>query len=69
MAEAALFRCLQELEHAPSPLFYYQLSVFWLPLYLSLAVMELALYIDLELRDLHGSVSCNAGIKGMYHRA
>ena len=36
---------------------------------LNLAVLELALQIDLELRDLHASVSCNAGIKGVYQHA
>ena len=38
-------------------LFYYELSVFQLPHWLSLAVLELALKIDLELRDLRASVS------------
>jgi hypothetical protein len=43
MAEAAMFYWLLGLEHAPCPLFHYQLSVFQLPHCLSLAFMELAL--------------------------
>jgi len=50
----------------PLQLHYHQLSVFKLCHCLSLAVMEFALYIDLELRDLHACL-LNAGIKGMYH--
>ena len=58
MVEAVQFCCLLELKHGPLFLLYYhQLSVFQLLHCLSLAVLELALWIDLELRDLHGSVS------------
>ena len=56
MAKPTMFSCLLGMEHAPNPhpLFYYQLSVFQLPHCLGLAVLELALKIDLELRNLHG---------------
>ena len=41
----------------------------FLSLCLNLAFLELALQIDLDLRDLHASVSFKAGIKGKYQPA
>jgi hypothetical protein len=68
MAKAAKFCYVLELEHAhPVLLYHHQLSVFQLLHCLSLAVLELALQIDLEFRDLHGSCLLNAGIKDFYH--
>jgi hypothetical protein len=64
MAEAAKFCCLLRLEHGPLVLFHHhQLSVFQFLHCLSLAVLEFALYTDLELRDLHSSVSGMLGLK------
>jgi hypothetical protein len=61
MAETAEFCCLQELEHGPLVLLHYhQLSVLQLLHCLSLAVLDLALQIDFELRDLH---ACLLGLK------
>ena len=67
MAKATEFCCLLELEHSPLVLLHYhQLSVFQLLHCISLAVMELALQTDIELRGLWLCL-LNAGIKGMYH--
>ena len=44
-------------------LLYYLLSVFQLPLCLSLTFLELALQTDFELRDLHASVLVMLGLK------
>ena len=50
MADAAEFCCLKELEHGPLVLLHYhQLSVFQLLHCLSLAILELALQIELKL--------------------
>jgi hypothetical protein len=62
MTKATKFCCFLGLERAPPPHSINQFSVFWLPHCLSVTFLELVLKIDLELRDLHGSVSCNAGI-------
>ena len=62
MAKAAVeFCCLQELEHGPLVLLNnHQLSVLQLLHYLRLAVLDLALEIDLERRDQH---ACLLGLK------
>jgi hypothetical protein len=58
MAKAAKVCCLLGMEPDPLVLLHYhQLSVFQLLYYLSLAILELALETDLELRDLLASVS------------
>jgi hypothetical protein len=50
------------------PLHYHQLSVSKLLHYLNLAVLELALLTDFDLRDLHVYL-LNTGIKGVGHQA
>ena len=61
MAEAAEFCCLQELEHDPLVLLHcHWLSVFQILHCLSLAILDLALQIDLEHRDQH---ACLLGLK------
>jgi hypothetical protein len=62
IAGAPEFCYLLRLECGPF-LFYYQLYVFQLLPSLSLAVLELALNIDLELRDMCGSVSLMLALK------
>jgi hypothetical protein len=61
MAEAAEFCCLQELEHDPLALLHYHwLYVFKILHCLSLAILVLAVDIDLERRDQH---ACLLGLK------
>ena len=70
MSEAAEFCCLLGLEHGLLVLLYcHQLCIFHHLPYLRLAVLELALKIEFEFKNLHALNILSTGIKGLIYQA